>query len=58
MANYALVNSSGNVLQIIEWDGQTYWIKPSNVEAVLDPVGNVMPGFTYDGQFFNPPQGV
>lgn len=54
---YALVNGSGLVTNVIEWDGDTPYTPAPGLTAVQVPAGQgVGPGWTYTGgQFHAPP---
>lgn len=52
---YAVIDSTGLVVNAIEWDGATPWTPPEGHEVVLLTSGG--PGWTYaDGDFIPPPK--
>lgn len=55
--NYAIVQS-GNVVDVVVWDGVTEWAPPIGTTAVQIPDGAYVGiGSTYDGTTFSaPPQ--
>jgi hypothetical protein len=58
MAHYALVDSSGHVVNTVVWDGTSNWSPPAGLTAVLDSDARVGPGWLYSGGVFtnpNPP---
>jgi len=60
MARYAMVDdSSGIVVNVVEWDGQeASWRAPSGYTMVEDVNSEAGPGFSYaDGSFTPPPGG-
>lgn len=58
MANYAEINPSGVVVNVIDWDGDTVnnpFTPPSGFELVLDTDARVGIGWTYSNGVFSPP---
>jgi len=53
-APYAIVDGSGNVVNVVEWDGKSNWMPPAGTTAVADPAGAPI-GSTYAGGIFTPP---
>ena len=53
MSNYAIVETSGNISNVVIWDGETEWLPPEGTTAVLVPEGEIVDiGGTYiDGVF-------
>lgn len=53
--NYAVINSTGLVVNAIEWDGITPWTPPEGHIALPLLEGGI--GWTFaDGQFIPPPE--
>lgn len=52
---YAVVNQNGNVINVIEWDGQTDYTPPAGDDLVLDTKSQVGIGWTYSNGTFSPP---
>jgi hypothetical protein len=52
---YALVDQSGNIVNVISWDEQTNWQPPDGLQAIRDKLGEAAPGGFFDGQSFLPP---
>ncbi len=50
---YAVVDGSGNVVNLIEWDGVAQWAPPAGHTAEADPNGDAWIGGTWDGQAFS-----
>lgn len=55
MARYALIDSRGNVQNVVEWDGQSAWSAPSDLTAIVDDNNLVGPGWSYASGRFSPP---
>ena len=56
MARYAMVDASGLVTNVIEWDGdEATWRPPADVTMVEDVASESGSGFTWDGALFIPP---
>lgn len=56
MSAYALVDQSGTITNIVEWNGGNQWRPPAGVQAIKtndDP--NARIGGTYSNGVFNPP---
>jgi hypothetical protein len=51
--NYAIINSTGLVVNTIEWDGATFWQPPAGHIAVATTVAGI--GWTYANGTFTPP---
>jgi hypothetical protein len=52
--NYALVDNTGLVVNVIVWDGESDWQPPEGLTAVLI-TGNAGIGWSYiDGEFIPP----
>jgi len=52
MNRYAIV-SSGIVINLIQWDGDSEWAPPAGSEAVLIPAGTFVDiGYTWNGSTF------
>jgi hypothetical protein len=55
VTRYAILRS-GQVENIIRWDGQTPWSPPAcTIAIVLQEDSPVSAGWTYDGTTFTPP---
>ncbi|MFO1534281.1 MAG: hypothetical protein ABR586_01310 [Thermoplasmatota archaeon] len=54
--HYALVNESGLVVNVIEWDGETEWCAPDGLEAIPDDTGLVAQGDQWNGVSFQEAQ--
>ena len=51
--NYAIISSTGLVVNTIEWDGATFWQPPASHTAVATTEAGI--GWTFaDGQFIAP----
>lgn len=55
MSNYAVVNDSGIVINVIDWDGISPYNIQSGTTLVLDTNEFVAIGWTYDGTNFIAP---
>ncbi|MEX0668185.1 MAG: hypothetical protein WD061_00380 [Candidatus Saccharimonadales bacterium] len=54
MGRYAVVDKSGNVTNVIVWDGKTAYTPPEGTE-LIEVEGVAGPGWTYkDGEFIAP----
>ena len=52
--NYAIIDGTGLVVNVIEWDGVTPWLPPADHIALPLIEGGI--GWTFaDGQFSPPP---
>lgn len=51
--NYAIISSTGLVVNIIEWDGATFWQPPADHIAVVTTEAGI--GWTYVNGTFTPP---
>jgi hypothetical protein len=51
--NYAIINSTGLVVNTIEWDGATFWQPPAGHIAVATAEAGI--GYTYANGTFTPP---
>lgn len=58
MKNYAIIDATNIVINVIVWDGLPPWTPPSGCIAVEIPEGNNAGiGWTYvDGEFIAPPE--
>jgi hypothetical protein len=58
MKNYAIIDSTNTVINVVVWDGKPPWTPPDDCIAVAIPDGsNTGIGWTYvDGEFIAPPQ--
>jgi hypothetical protein len=57
MPTYAVVDSTGTVVNVVMWDGTTPWQPPTGTTAVLVPAGsNAGIGSTYSNGTFTPPK--
>jgi hypothetical protein len=58
MKNYAVIDSSNTVINIVVWDGLPPWTPPQDCIAVVLPEdSNVSIGWTYvNGEFIAPPE--
>lgn len=54
MATYAILDGSGNVTNVIDWDGVTAW-KPPMGHTVQINDGTAQIGGTWNGTNFIPP---
>lgn len=54
MSNYAIINSSNIVENIIVWDGQTDYTPPNNKTLVQSDTAKI--GDTWDGENFITPE--
>lgn len=55
MANYAIIDKAGEVINSVEWDGSPYWTPPEGCKAVAHP--QACKGWKYNGKEFVPPAG-
>lgn len=56
--NYAIVDGTGTVSNVIAWDGVTPYAPPTGTTLILDPTSIVGRGWTYaNGIFTNPNAG-
>jgi hypothetical protein len=56
MARYAMVDATGLVVNVVEWNGNTQtWQPPPDMTMVEDVNGEAGPGFTYADGAFVPP---
>jgi hypothetical protein len=53
--NYAVIDNSGNVVNVILWDGIAVYNEPNGYQLVLDATSMVGIGWSYDGTNFIPP---
>ncbi|CQD39664.1 tail fiber assembly protein [Yersinia mollaretii] len=54
MSNYALVDKSGLVVNMVVWDGKTQWTPPEGLTPIEAEVAGI--GWAYiDGKFIQPP---
>ncbi len=54
MGRYAVVDKSGNVTNVIVWDGEAQYTPPEGTE-LIEVTGAAGPGWTYrDGEFIAP----
>lgn len=54
---YALVNESGEVVNIVLWNGKAKWSPPKNHQAVKDAKKEARIGGKHkDGKFHDPPR--
>jgi hypothetical protein len=51
--NYAIISSTGLVVNTIEWDGATFWRPPTGHTAVATTEASI--GYTYANGAFTPP---
>lgn len=52
---YAIVDQNGNVINVCNWDGQSYWLPPDGCVAIESDIAQI--GGTYvNGAFSSPPQ--
>jgi hypothetical protein len=57
MKNYAIIDSTNTVSNVVVWDGKPPWTPPQDCAAVAIPKGSAGIGWTYvDGEFIAPPQ--
>ena len=54
--DYAIVDSSNVVVNIIEWDGESEWYPPSGCTAIEADVNNAKIGDIWDGTQFTSPE--
>jgi hypothetical protein len=40
---YALVDKSGNIVNVISWDGQSDWQPPDGLQAIRDKLDEAAP---------------
>lgn len=56
VGRYAVVDSTGTVTNIVEWDGQAAWAPPPGSTAVPIPAGSTVgAGWTYANGVFTAP---
>lgn len=55
MDRYALVDSTGNVVNVIVWDGQSEWTSRPDLRVIRCFTDSVAPGWTHNGVDFVPP---
>ncbi len=53
MARYAVIDQTGLVTNVIEWDGGPDWAPPVDHTAIL--TNEAGPGWTHDGSVFTRP---
>lgn len=59
MQTYALVDASGNIDNVVIWDGQAAYEPPADVTAVVVPPGETaFIGGSYTNAVFSPPVGA
>lgn len=51
---YAIVDGSGNITNVIEWDGVSQYVPPAGT-TIHKSDGTAARGGTYDGEEFSPP---
>lgn len=51
-STYAIVNSSGEIVNIILWDGQSDWTPPPDCQAIQSDAAQI--GGTYLNGVFSP----
>ena len=58
MKNYAIIDVTNTVINVVVWDGKPPWTPPNGCIAVAIPKGSSTGiGWTYvDGEFIAPPQ--
>lgn len=58
MKNYAIIDSTNTVINVVVWDGKPPWAPPQDCIAVEIPEGSSAGiGWTYaNGEFIAPPQ--
>ena len=54
MAQYAILDENNNVLNVVEWDGETKWEHPANTTLQLSD-GTAQRGGHWNGSSFTPP---
>ena len=54
MGRYAIVDESGNVVNVVEWDGEADWEPPEGTEAVEHELAG--PGGTLIDGVWTPPE--
>jgi hypothetical protein len=54
MQSYAIVDGSGLVINLVQWDGVAQWSPPAGCLAVQDD-GTAVIGGTFAGGVFSPP---
>ena len=52
---YALLDQSGNVVNVASWDGESAWRPPEGLQAIHDKLEEAAPGGFFDGRSFLPP---
>jgi len=56
MARYAVIDGSGNIVNVIVWDGVTSWTPPESHTAEQLDVSEI--GGTYIDSVYTPPEEV
>ena len=60
MKNYAIIDSTSTVINVVVWDGKPPWQPPQDCSAMVIPEDSSAGiGWTYvDGEFIAPPEVV